>query len=600
MCLPRTLIAYICIAGLSVSCSGPPPEIIEAKLPTQTDDLSGPYVVSVETWGDVSQISLKWRLDDMDDSEANVTTLRQVRPNHWSGEMPGVGRSAAVHMTLTAKGPGGKSRFPSLGEHTFLVGNPQDGCRPECADGFDCILSQCTPTTECSETRPCPEGAVCLEGLCMPRSGCTPACAEGEICIDDVCQRPPPCTDECDENTRCQMETGRCVECLDDNDCPSPLRCNLDSNTCVECLENDGCPNQGVCVEGLCQETACGQDEYEPNNDENQSHVFESAASINGLLCPSDTDFFRYQRLDGVLKVTRLDRAGLLVIRDIQTGLETNIEGGETVSLSSDGFALTTTSERVPYELEIVDEPIVCEGDPLEPDNSPETATTIGASGARIAARICVDDRDWFEVRQRRRDREGRVLLKTRAERLEAQLLQQNDDFQASVAFGRSLANPWVSLEYPDLSENLLTSVRCVDCGESGADYWIATRTEQGGRCEDDEFEPNDDREAALPLPPNSNFIGPPMVVCGASDDWFSIEKDARTELRIQFEFDSFQGDIDVLLYDQDATLLDYQIDGSSGHELVIPQNFSAGTYWIRTVLFGNGQNNYLLRVTTR
>ena len=90
------------------------------------------------------------------------------------------------------------------------------------------------------------------------------------------------------------------------------------------------------------------------------------------------------------------------------------------------------------------------------------------------------------------------------------------------------------------------------------------------------------------------------MVVCGASDDWFSIEKDARTELRIQFEFDSFQGDIDVLLYDQDATLLDYQIDGSSGHELVIPQNFSAGTYWIRTVLFGNGQNNYLLRVTTR
>ena len=204
----------------------------------------------------------------------------------------------------------------------------------------------------------------------MPRSGCTPACAEGEICIDDVCQRPPPCTDECDENTRCQMETGRCVECLDDNDCPSPLRCNLDSNTCVECLENDGCPNQGVCVEGLCQETACGQDEYEPNNDENQSHVFESAASINGLLCPSDTDFFRYQRLDGVLKVTRLDRAGLLVIRDIQTGLETNIEGGETVSLSSDGFALTTTSERVPYELEIVDEPIVCEGDPLEPDNS--------------------------------------------------------------------------------------------------------------------------------------------------------------------------------------------------------------------------------------
>ena len=177
-------------------------------------------------------------------------------------------------------------------------------------------------------------------------------------------------------------------------------------------------------------------------------------------------------------------------------------------------------------------------------------------------------------MRQRQRDREGRVLLKTRAERLEAQLLQQNDDFQASVAFGRSLANPWVSLEYPDLSENLLTSVRCVDCGESGADYWIATRTEQGGRCEDDEFEPNDDREAALPLPPNSNFIGPPMVVCGASDDWFSIEKDARTELRIQFEFDSFQGDIDVLLYDQDATLLDYQIDGSEAMSSSSPRIF--------------------------
>ena len=122
MCLPRTLIAYICIAGLSVSCSGPPPEIIEAKLPTQTDDLSGPYVVSVETWGDVSQISLKWRLDDMDDSEANVTTLRQVRPNHWSGEMPGVGRSAAVHMTLTAKGPGGKEPLSQPWRTHFLSG----------------------------------------------------------------------------------------------------------------------------------------------------------------------------------------------------------------------------------------------------------------------------------------------------------------------------------------------------------------------------------------------------------------------------------------------------------------------------------------------
>jgi hypothetical protein len=70
--------------------------------------------------------------------------------------------------------------------------------------------------------------------------------AAGKCCKDADCKEEskPRCKDP-------GSDTGKCVECLDNNDCSEPEpACELGNNECVECTSNDHCsdtPNTPAC-----------------------------------------------------------------------------------------------------------------------------------------------------------------------------------------------------------------------------------------------------------------------------------------------------------------------------------------------------------------
>ncbi len=144
-------------------------------------------------------------------------------------------------------------------------------CAPDCS-GRCCGPDGCGGTCpdECAQTgQTCDQETCRCQGDCQPActdrecgpdgcgGTCPPGCADGETCVDGRCQAGSVCQTDADcevpEAPRCDVESGRCVECLDAADCAEGEICS--GGVCAQqavCTEDSQCEMGQICVDGAC------------------------------------------------------------------------------------------------------------------------------------------------------------------------------------------------------------------------------------------------------------------------------------------------------------------------------------------------------------
>ncbi|MEE2757408.1 MAG: hypothetical protein VYA30_12205 [Myxococcota bacterium] len=588
----------------AVGCGLAPPDILEVNVPSDTSDRTGPYLVSAQTWGSINRAYAEWRDEAAEPASLTEIKMFKVRSDSWEGRLPGSVLDKAILLRIVVEGPGGRDTFPSTGYHRFVIGSFAAGCNPVCDSGFICVDNLCQASESCDSADDCGPDLQCRDGQCVQIDLCDPVCASAERCVNAQCI-PDDLCGPCDADLQCRLDTGECVDCLLDRDCEDGLVCETGTNQCVDCVTDEDCLPNESCIDSECRLPLCGLDDYEPNNGLSELTQIDALGPVEGTLCPTDLDYFSISDdidepvlslndASGPIELTELDAGQGQTIRTI------TLQPGAELVLSSPSFFLGTTAESVAYRFDVKDRTIICEEDVLEPDNGPDSATTIGASGARIAARLCPGNGDWYEIRQRRRDREGSLLLKTALPSIEADVSRANNGLIDRIAFGRDTGTPWVSFDYPDIDDNLFVELNLPGVARDGGQYWIATRPATGTTCNDDQFEPDDSPDDAFELPAQGNLVGQERVVCGQSEDWFSLPKAESESITFSIEFDGARGDIDLLVYDGDLNLVGFDLNGANNHSVELPNRFNAGVYKVRVILFGQGQNDYVYRVERR
>ncbi len=582
----------------TTGCTLAPPDIVEVNVPSDTSDRTGPYLISVQTWGAIDRAYAEWRDEAADPPSSSKVKMVKVRADYWEGQLPGSVLDKAILLRVVVKGPGGTGTFPNTGYHRFVVGSLAGACDPACDSGFVCVDMRCQASDACTSADECAPGLECRNGQCTQIEMCDPVCASDERCVDGRCVAEDICG-PCEAAQRCRPDTGQCVACLSDLDCGDGRVCQTSENLCVGCTNDDDCAPNESCIDTACQPDMCGDDANEPNNGLSEVTRIDRVGPVLGSLCLVDIDYFSIG--DNINEpIFALDDANgpvELTELDAEQGRTITLQPGAELVLGSRRFFLGTTAENIEYTFSITDRTIMCEEDVLEPDDGPDLATTIGASGARIAAQLCPGNGDWYEIRQRRGDREGSILLKTSLPGIEAEISQLNRGPLEFISFGRDTGSPWVVFDYPDVDDNLFVQLNLSEDTRDGGQYWIATRSAAGQSCADDQFEPDDSADQAFELPAQGNLMGQERVVCAQSEDWFNLPKTETESVTFSIEFDSARGDIDLLVYDADLNLVGFDLNGANGHSVQLPNRFTAGVYKVQVILFGQGQNDYVYRV---
>lgn len=99
----------------------------------------------------------------------------------------------------------------------------------------------------------CPSEIQTQGGECTIEQGCS----DGRVCQDGACV--PPCDEGSCVEGLCDLDSGRCVECLDETDCPDGFVCNGFTSRCtaavIGCTSDEECAGlhcdtiKGTCVQ---------------------------------------------------------------------------------------------------------------------------------------------------------------------------------------------------------------------------------------------------------------------------------------------------------------------------------------------------------------
>lgn len=178
-----------------------------------------------------------------------VNALECLNDDDCGGEAPVCNRALAICVTC-------QRADDCAGEDVCLVS-------PDCLTGqrmceradYTCGL--------------CTSGAQCPSGVCDPDTGRCVECVEDDQCAGAlVCDRELGLCTQCVDNDDCREPLpaclrnevgGQCVLCAMDADCPEGT-CNRDTLSCQGCLSDQDCLEEGLRCNpgsGLCYDTAC-------------------------------------------------------------------------------------------------------------------------------------------------------------------------------------------------------------------------------------------------------------------------------------------------------------------------------------------------------
>jgi Cys-rich repeat protein len=115
-----------------------------------------------------------------------------------------------------------------------------DDCESRRCVAFTCV--RCTSDTECGGTT-----RYCNVDLGRCQQCLSPAqCATGQVCAAETGRCETRCVEDADcaggNRPMCAVSSGVCVECSQKEDCTGPRpQCETRSGLCVECLTNADC-----------------------------------------------------------------------------------------------------------------------------------------------------------------------------------------------------------------------------------------------------------------------------------------------------------------------------------------------------------------------
>lgn len=123
---------------------------------------------------------------------------------------------------------------------------------------------------------------------------------------------------------------------------------------------------------------------------------------------------------------------------------------------------------------------------------------------------------------------------------------------------------------------------------------------------ENDSFDEVDARQEGKPNSPNLGPVGPTTLITGLTvdasndDDYYRFYMPAMgdNDSRVRIEFDHFEGDLDLDIYDADRNLVG-QSNGTINHEQVFLRNFDPGWYYARVYGFDRARSpDYSLQIS--
>lgn len=146
------------------------------------------------------------------------------------------------------------------------IGNPYEGCRPECVINTDCPSNKACINTKCRDPCPgsCGTNAVCQAINHVPSCNCIPGYTGNpfQYCTIEVKPEAPPqpsnpCQPSpCGANSQCKVLNGQAIcSCL-------PTYLGSPPNCRPECITSAECPSDKSCIKQKCVDPCpgtCGQ-----------------------------------------------------------------------------------------------------------------------------------------------------------------------------------------------------------------------------------------------------------------------------------------------------------------------------------------------------
>lgn len=211
-----------------------------------------------------------------------------------------LGAGALLPVACGTDGPGGPCA--------------RDGkaCNALCDSDLGCV--ECTGDGDCGAAAP-----FCVTGHCEECAG-PGDCGTAQACYPEKNECEPACGANADCNDEgkanlCDLDTGACVECIDDTNCPgdkpicsphhgtcgrcasngdcgaaAPI-CDLDDGECHECLVDAHCVDGGLCDGGKHCKAGCNDDGDCPSQKPFCAADFQCRECIADGDCPDTRPF---------------------------------------------------------------------------------------------------------------------------------------------------------------------------------------------------------------------------------------------------------------------------------------------------------------------
>jgi len=431
----------------------------------------------------------------------------------------------------------------------------------ECLGDGDCGRAQrCDSSTlscvfrdgwgaDCTVHDDCPLGRFCVQGMCMPgelttRCGALGQCPEGQRCNRplNVCEEDLGCFDDgdCLETEVCNPGTGTCeLRCTEETELDvCQAREQCVNGRCVECVENEDCGPGLVC--NVIAGRCAGANTCFSDRDCPAGKVCNRATATCTAPpppCDSNDDCLEDERCD-------LQRGQCVIAR--------------------------------------------CLPDLDEPNDEQAEATLITA-GRRAGLTVCGTEEDWYRIVLQRGDR---INVNVEADVLVAGGL----DVQLRDAAGRELArDPYLVDAVVSQPGDYFLRIRTRDAQASYALNVIVVR---GVPCDDDAHEENDEAAQASPL---SHGEHRNLQACPGDPDWYVVEVPAGRGLEVRLTHDPLQGDLDLLLFDSDASTQLAASRTTDPEERVQVDGVSGGRAWVLVIPSNDrSQNAYDLEIAAQ